>query len=119
MSEEKKVPTGIKTTLEKIDSEILQINKELSENSLVILHLKNESAKLKDMFDNRYAEIERNIKIDVEKFEEEIERNYKNHNNSRKLLEKKVKDIENSQIQLAENLYDIEQKVKVLEESLG
>lgn len=55
----------------------------------------------------------------MEKFEEEIERNYKNHNNSRKLLEKKVKDIENSQSELAENLFEIEEKIKVLEEAIG
>lgn len=65
-----------------------------------MLKLRNESAKLKDMFDNKYQEIERNIKIDVEKFEEQILRNYKNHNNSRKLLERKVKDIEDSQVEL-------------------
>jgi hypothetical protein len=63
-----------------------------------MLNLRNESAKLKDLFDNRYQEIERNIKIDVEKFEEQILINYKNHNNSRKLLEKKVRDIAESQI---------------------
>ena len=91
----------------------------MSENSLVILHLRNENSKLRDLFTNKEAEIERNIKIDVEKFEEEIERNYKNHNNSRKLLEKKVKDIESSQSELAENLFEIEEKIKVLEEAIG
>lgn len=88
-------------TLEKIDSEILKINKEISDNSLIILSLKNEMAKLHNMFDTRYDEIQRNTTIDVEKFEEEIQRSYKNHNNSRKLLEKKVKDIEGSQMELA------------------
>lgn len=55
MSEEKKESTGIKITLEKIDSQILSINEELSENSLVILHLRNENSKLRDLFSNKEA----------------------------------------------------------------
>lgn len=102
---EKTAGTGIKVTLEKIDSEILKMNQDISDNALLILNLKNESAKLKTLFDAKYEEVQRNIKLDVEKFEEEIQRNYKNHNNSRKLLERKVGDIESSQMELAENLY--------------
>lgn len=52
-------------TLEKIDSEILKMNQELSDNSLVILNLKNESAKLNNMFDGKFEEIQRNIKLDL------------------------------------------------------
>lgn len=95
------------------------MNQEISDNALVILSLKNESAKLKTIFDAKFDEIQRNIKLDVEKFEEQIQRNYKNHTNSRKLLERKVGDVENSQQQLAEDLFQIEQKVRLLEESLG
>lgn len=90
------------------------MNREISDNALLILSLKNESAKLKNMFDGKFEEIQRNIKIDVEKFEEDIQRNYKNHNNSRKLLERKVGDIESSQLELAESLFEIERKVKTL-----
>ena len=90
------------------------MNREISDNALLILSLKNESAKLKNMFDAKFEEIQRNIKIDVEKFEEDIQRNYKNHNNSRKLLERKVGDIESSQLELAESLFEIERKVKTL-----
>ena len=81
------------------------MNQDISDNALIILSLKNSSAKLKNMFDGKFEEIQRNIKIDVEKFEEDIQRNYKNHNNSRKLLERKVGDIESSQLELAENLF--------------
>lgn len=35
------------------------------------------------------------------------------------MLEKKVKDIEISQVELAESLYNVELKVKILEQSLG
>ena len=44
------------------------MNQEISDNALIILNLKNESAKLKNMFDGKFEEIQRNIKIDVEKF---------------------------------------------------
>ena len=62
---EKSPATGIKVTLEKIDSEILKVNRDISDNALIILNLKNESAKLKGMFEAKFEEVQRNIKLDV------------------------------------------------------
>lgn len=55
MGENEKIGgSGIKVTLEKVEHEILVINKELSDNSLLILSLKNESSKLQNMFNTRF-----------------------------------------------------------------
>ena len=43
-----------------------------------------------------------------------MNKNYKNHENKKQMLEKKVKDIENSHGLLASNMYDILEKLKVL-----
>lgn len=42
-------------------------------------------------------ETERNFKLDVAKFEEDVHRTFKNHTNLTKILERKVEEIKFSQ----------------------
>lgn len=44
---------GIKASLEQLDIEIVEINRELSENQLTLLNLKNERARLTSIFEVR------------------------------------------------------------------
>lgn len=46
--------------------------------------------------------------MDVSKFEEEVKRTFKNHNNLTKMLEKKVEEIRFSQEELAISLAQID-----------
>jgi ParB-like chromosome segregation protein Spo0J len=97
----------------------VEINRELSENQLFLLNLKNEKARLTSIFDVRVEETERNFKLDVAKFEEEIQRMFKNHTNLTKILERKVDEIKFSQEELAFSLSQIEERVQGMQEALG
>ena len=55
----------------------------------------------------------------MSKFEEEVQRMFKNHTNLTKLLERKVEEIKMSQEELAMSLAQIEDRVQVMHEALG
>ena len=55
-----------------------------------MLNLKNERARLSSILDVRIDETERNFKMDVARFEEEINRCFNNHKNTTRMLDHKV-----------------------------
>jgi hypothetical protein len=67
----------------------------------------------------RVEETERNFQLDVAKFEEELQRTFKNHTNLTKILERKVEEIRFSQEELALSLSLIEERVQGMTEALG
>ncbi len=58
----------------------------MSENQLFLLNLNNERKRLESIFEVRVEETERNFKLDVAKFEEDVNRTFKNHINLTKIL---------------------------------
>ncbi len=61
----------------------------------------------------------RNFDVDIEKFHQDINRIFKVHNNSNKLVVKKLKQIEEEQSNLQKDLKQMEERVQSMETLFG